>query len=214
LVFSVLSRGSSFASWASGYDDSALQRVLFEPVHCSVLEQLRLHASGAASLLDVGCGTGRLLRLAAQFYPLAVGLDPCLDMIEAGRRRDPSASPLFVCGVAERLPFPTGTFDVVTSTLSLRHWQDPMSGLRELARVLSEAGTLVIADAQPSPWPAPRHRFRRRRGSGGPLELLAIRCGLEIVDQGVAPSLFAVQVLTARHLRALRPSRFVVAPDT
>lgn len=150
-------------------------------------------------MLDVGCGTGRLAQAATQRYPLVVGLDPCLDMIEARRCRGASAGPLFVCAMAERLPFASGTFDVVTSTLSLRHWEDPRRGLGELARVMSQAGTLVIADAQPSSWPAPRRRLLRRRGSVGPLGLLAVRCGLEVIDVEAASSLFAVQVLTARH---------------
>ena len=72
----MLSRGSPFASWASGYDDSALQSLLYEPVHNAVVEQLRRHAPTARRLLDVGCGTGRLLETTGQRYPIVVGLDP------------------------------------------------------------------------------------------------------------------------------------------
>lgn len=198
----MLSRGSLFASWAAGYDDSALQASLYEPVHRSVMEQLRLHAPQAVSMLDIGCGTGRLVHAATQRFPLAVGLDPCLDMLQVGRSRGAPAGGIFVCGMAERLPFATGTFDVVTSTLSLRHWDDRTRGLEELARVLSKAGTLVIADAQPGSWPPPKRRLRRRQENGWSLRVMAVRCGLEIIDQRVAPSLFTVHVLTARHQRS------------
>jgi ubiquinone/menaquinone biosynthesis C-methylase UbiE len=196
----VLSRGSPFASWASGYDDSALQSLLYEPVHGAVIEQLRRHAPSAGHLLDVGCGTGRLLETTAQQYPLVVGLDPCLEMLEAARWRTAPLERGLVCARAERLPFRTGAFDVVTSTLSLRHWHDPALGLRELARVLSGAGTLVIADAPPHPARRPgRRRWRRQTSAFGHLRRMAARCGLTVVDERVAPSLFTVDVITARH---------------
>lgn len=195
----MLSRGSPFASWASGYDDSALQSLLYEPVHNAVIEQLRRHAPTARRLLDVGCGTGRLLETTGHAYPLVVGLDPCLEMLEAARWRSAPLGGL-VCARAERLPFRTGAFDVVTSTLSLRHWHDPALGLRELARVLSETGTLVIADAPPHPARTTRRRrWRRRESAFGHLRRMAARCGLTVVDERVAPSLFTVHVITAGH---------------
>lgn len=150
-------------------------------------------------MLDVGCGTGRLVQAAAQRYPLVVGLDPCLEMLEVARWRSAPPGSGLVCAMAERLPFGTGTFDVVTSTLSLRHWEDPTLGLGELTRVLSEAGTLVIADATPDPWPPPKRRLRRRHGNRGHLRQVAARCGLSVIDERVAPSLFEVHVLTCRQ---------------
>jgi len=150
-------------------------------------------------MLDVGCGTARLVHAAAQRYPFAIGLDPCLDMLEAGRRREASADRVLVCAMAEQLPFATGTFAVVTSTLSIRHWEDPIRGLEELARVLSETGTLVIADSAPNPWPPSKHRLRRRRRDGGPLGRMATRCGLAVIDERVAPRLFEVHVLVCRR---------------
>lgn len=159
-----------------------------------------MHAQRGGRMLDVGCGTGQLVHAAAQQYPLVVGLDPCLDMLEVGRLRGSSAGRVVVvCAMAEQLPFATGTFDVVTSTLSMRHWEDSTRGLGELTRVLSEVGTLVIADAAPDPWPPPKRRLRRRHGNRGHLRQVAARCGLSVIDERVAPSLFEVHVLTCRH---------------
>ena len=156
-------------------------------------------------MLDVGCGTGRLLQSAGQRYSPLVGVDPCLEMLEAARARnspaDPRQVPMFVGAMAEGLPFADGSFDVVTSTLSLRHWSDPGRGLGELVRVLSPAGTLVLADAEIDLAPAPRCRWRLRRPVGR-LRLLVAQSGLEVVDgqeppvRGPVPR---VQVLTARH---------------
>lgn len=198
---------SRFKCWAPWFDDSVLQSLLFEPTHRVVLQQLRLHAPRAGRMLDIGCGTGRLLWSAAARYSLLVGVDPCMEMLEVARARDGSAEtghrPRFVCAMAEGLPFADGTFDVVTSTLSLRHWDDPARGLRELIRVLSVAGTLVIADAEAGSCRAPSRRWRVRPPVG-PLQLTVVRCGLEVVDghqpvvRGPVPG---VQVLTARHRR-------------
>ena len=203
----LLRERSPFHSWAPWFDDSVLQSLLFVPTHRSVLQQLQLHGPHAGRMLDVGCGTGRLLQFAAQQYSPLVGVDPCIEMLEAAQDRAASAdsgqSPSFVCAMAEGLPFADGTFEVVTSTLSLRHWDDPARGLRELVRVLSAAGTLVIADAAVDSGPVPRRRRLVRRPVGQ-LELLVVRCGLEVVDgreplvRGPVPG---VQVLTARHRR-------------
>jgi ubiquinone/menaquinone biosynthesis C-methylase UbiE len=198
--------GSSFKSWAPWFDDSALQPLLFEPTHQSVLHQLRLHAPGGGRMLDVGCGTGRLLQSAVQRYSLLVGVDPCVEMLESARARaasDVGHQPRFVGGRAEGLPFADETFEVVTSTLSLRHWDDPTRGMRELVRVLSPTGTLVIADAELESRPVLRRRWRIRRPVGQ-LRLLVARSGLEVVGvqeplvRGPVPR---VQVLTARHRR-------------
>lgn len=208
---------SPFKSWAPWYDDSALQSLLFEPTQSAVLQQLQLHAPAGGRMLDVGCGTGRLLQAAAQRYSPLVGVDPCLQMLDAARARDTSAgaghSPSFVCAMAEGMPFAAGTFDVVTSTMSLRHWDNLAQGLGELARVLSAAGTLVIADAEihvaravqrsGNSSPTPR-RHRRVRRPVGQLRLLIDQCGLEVVDDQKAPvrgPVPGVQVLTARPSR-------------
>ena len=39
----------------------------------------------------------------------------------------------FSTGVAERLPYPDGSFDLCVSTTSFDHWEDQEAGLRECA---------------------------------------------------------------------------------
>jgi ubiquinone/menaquinone biosynthesis C-methylase UbiE len=134
---------------------------------------LALSVPGASRrVLDVGCGTGYLLRLLARQCPDAselVGVDPASSMIGAAQQSADDQRLRFVVGAAERLPCPDGAFDMVVSTTSFDHWSDQQAGLCECARVLAAGGHLVLADLF-SPWLVPtllagRHgkaRTRRR----------------------------------------------------
>ncbi len=108
-------------------------------------------------IVDVGCGTGYLLRSLAVRCSDAdslCGIDPSPSMIELANREAPDDRLSFSVGVAERLPYPDGTFDLVVSTTSFDHWSDQLAGLRECARILVPGGRLVLVD-QFSPWLAP-----------------------------------------------------------
>jgi len=190
----------SFESWASTYELSVLQSLLFEPVHRTVLALVREHAPRGARALDVGCGTGRLVNAAQQSIPIAVGVDVSARMLATARCL--RHGPLFVRATAEDLPFASGTFDVVTATLSLRHWWDADRGVRELARVLSPDGVLVVADAD-----LEEEATRlRRRWTFGPthgrqLVQLLSRWGMDIIDYRSAPvhgPVPSIHVLAAR----------------
>ena len=100
-------------------------------------------------VLDVGCGTGLLLRLLADRLPEAkelVGIDAAVGMIAAAKStaNDPRLS--FSNGVAENLPYPDESFDLVISTTSFDHWEDQGAGLVECARVLAPSGHFVLTD--------------------------------------------------------------------
>jgi len=100
-------------------------------------------------VLDVGCGTGYLLRLLAGRYPQATelaGIDAAPSMIEAAEQVAEDQRLRFTIGVAERLPYPDDVFDLVVSTTSFDHWADQQAGLRECARVLAPGGHLMLAD--------------------------------------------------------------------
>jgi SAM-dependent methyltransferase len=87
--------------------------------------------------LEIGVGTGRF----AEPFTIAVGLDPSLAMLSYARRRGVVA----VCGVAEALPFRSGSFDQVLSVAAICFVNDPLAMLREMRRVLRPGGAVVIA---------------------------------------------------------------------
>jgi ubiquinone/menaquinone biosynthesis C-methylase UbiE len=115
-------------------------------------------------VLDVGCGTGYLLRALASHYPGAeelAGIDAAPNMIEAAIRLTDDERLTFAVGVAEHLPCPDASIDVVVSSTSFDHWSDQFAGLRECARVLRPGGQLVLVD-QFSRWLIPTLAVSRR----------------------------------------------------
>jgi ubiquinone/menaquinone biosynthesis C-methylase UbiE len=126
-------------------------------------------------VLDVGCGTGYLLRSLASRCPDArelAGIDPAPSMIRAATVSARDDSLKLSVGVAEQLPYSSGTFDLVVSSTSFDHWSDQQAGLCECARVLQPEGHLVLVD-QFSFWLAPtllasrRGKARTKRRASG-----------------------------------------------
>ena len=75
-------------------------------------------------MLDVGCGTGALLRGLADRLPAAVelaGVDPAPAMIDGARAALGDRSNVhFELALAERLPFADARFDLIVSTVAFR----------------------------------------------------------------------------------------------
>jgi len=137
-----------FDRWAATYDQSVMQRLYFVPVHSKMLDLLvrKRPKEPAGCVIDVGCGTGRLLRAASVRWPEAqlLGVDPAERMIAEATRLNPNA--IFKLASAEALPFPDQTADIVLSSLSFHHWANQEKGLQEIARVLRPGGFFCLAD--------------------------------------------------------------------
>jgi ubiquinone/menaquinone biosynthesis C-methylase UbiE len=103
-------------------------------------------------VLDVGCGTGNLLRSIGKRYPDVdlVGLDPdSKALARAGRKiRRAGLAVRLDRGFAQELPYPGGSFDRVFSSLMLHHLDSASKDdlLAEVRRVLRPDGLLVLAD--------------------------------------------------------------------
>lgn len=93
----------------------------------------RLAGSTNLRVLDVGCGVKPYLPLIASRAVSYRGLDF-------------SAGPLVDdVGLAERLPYPDASFDLVLCTQVLEHTEDPPSVVREIWRVLSPGGLALVS---------------------------------------------------------------------
>jgi ubiquinone/menaquinone biosynthesis C-methylase UbiE len=150
-------RVHTFDRWAASYDLSQLQTALYGPVHDAVLRYARQHVLRPARILDVGCGTGRLLTRIASLYRQAhvVGVDASSEMIKNATVTAvtaPAVRPArFASAAAGQLPFADGLFDLAVVTLSVSHWGDKAAGLAEMSRVMAPDATLVAADVLPAP---------------------------------------------------------------
>jgi ubiquinone/menaquinone biosynthesis C-methylase UbiE len=134
-----------FNHWSLTYENSWGQWLLFDRLQRRVLDMAKKRYT-PNTVLDVGCGTGRLLRKARKYWPQAqlVGVDPADGMIENARRLTPDAK--FYVSQAESLPLPDESVNLAFSTASFHHWQDQEKGLREIKRVLQIGGFLFLAD--------------------------------------------------------------------
>jgi ubiquinone/menaquinone biosynthesis C-methylase UbiE len=100
-------------------------------------------------VLDVGCGTGLLLKELLERAPSltrALGIDPASEMVEIAARENEGSFARFSVETAEQLSAPNNSFDLIVSSTSFSHWHDPGQGLKECARVLAPGGYLVLVD--------------------------------------------------------------------
>jgi ubiquinone/menaquinone biosynthesis C-methylase UbiE len=139
---------AAFEERASGYESGWRGRL-----HHDIADKaIDLALAGSARprrVLDVGCGTGYLLRRLAARVPEArelAGIDAAPAMIETARTMASDSRIQFATATAEKLPYPQETFDLVISTTSFDHWADQRAGLAECFRVLVPGGRLVLID--------------------------------------------------------------------
>lgn len=172
-------------------------------------------------LLDVGCGVGqdlhRIARGFAQLRPSLHGIDLLPDRVERAREAVPAA--VFHVGGAERLPYRSGMFDVITAATVFSSILDGgVAGAvaREMTRVLAPTGTIICYDMRyPNPWNphirAMRARDWRRLFPGARLRLtsltllpqLARRLG--VIAPPVCRRLSVVRVLHSHYLVEIQP---------
>lgn len=139
-----------FCRGAELYD--AAISLLVDPLYARLAEGVVGSAPSSGRALDVGCGPGHLAAHIARRAPglevVGVDLDPTMVELAArrARRLGLSGRLRFQIGDAAALPFPDASFDVVTSTFSLHHWQEPVAGLAEIRRVLKPGATATVYD--------------------------------------------------------------------
>ncbi len=141
----VLSPAEGYRRWASQYgrEPNALQLLESE-----ALRRLFPEVAGA-SVLDLGCGTGRVSHLARERGAARiVAADFSLAMVSQVAA-DPTRSLAPLASAVAPLPFVDASFDLVVCALVLGHVADLHSALESMARVLRPGGRLLISDFHP-----------------------------------------------------------------
>ena len=170
---------------------------------------------GMGRMLDIGCGTGFVISLLAETFEEIHGIDPTPAMLA---RVDVSRGNVTLHdGVAEELPFPDASFDLVTAYSVFHHLADHRPALAEAARVLRPGGVLYV-DLEPN-----RAFWRAiddvEQTSGDRLaefdEIVAreVRAVLHIEDDvqdrfAIEPTVFRAAEYIKSHLGGFDPAEF------
>ena len=144
--------------WAPSYGNNAAENyekyfvpVIGGPFALDLVNEAGLRPT--ERVLDVGCGTGTIARLAAERVGLngrVSALDVNAAMLTVARSL-PSAIPIkWYETAAESVPLPDASFDVVFCQIALQFVADKVAALREMHRVLRPGGRLLISTPIPN----------------------------------------------------------------
>lgn len=102
-------------------------------------------------VLDIGCGTGFHLRRFAATARRVIGVEPHPDLAALARRRARASSNVSVLdGLAESLPLPDASVDVVHARWAYFFGPGSEPGLAELGRVVRRGGVALVVDNDPT----------------------------------------------------------------
>ncbi|HEY0684843.1 MAG TPA: methyltransferase domain-containing protein [Steroidobacter sp.] len=97
----------------------------------------------SSRVLDLGCGPGTVTIPLARVVGSVVAVDPCVEMIEEGRKLADSGNIQWRCMRAEDATEEVGDFDVVTMGQSF-HWMERDRVLSQVAKLIKPGGGLVL----------------------------------------------------------------------
>ncbi len=149
-----------------------MSRRLLRGVYRRLAADVATVAPEGSAVLDAGTGPGVLLVELAERRPdlQLTGVDLSADMVAAAQRnlaRFGDRASVHV-GDVTNLPFPDDSFDLIVSSISVHHWDDPEAAVPELARVLRPGGQVYIYDFPFAPF-APFDQLASAAGAGSVL---------------------------------------------
>jgi ubiquinone/menaquinone biosynthesis C-methylase UbiE/uncharacterized protein YbaR (Trm112 family) len=131
-------------SYESSLGEAFQQAEFFERRLENIMTDLSKKCQGGV-LLDVGCGTGKILKHAEKVFENVIGVDISFNMLKIAKERGHEviqADALF-------LPFRVGAFDIAVIYSVLHHIYDYASSLIEVSRVIKTGG-LLYTDWDPN----------------------------------------------------------------
>ena len=142
--------------------------------------------------VDLGTGTGAVLRRFSSRAQQSIGIDSSRDMLAMARLNLEAAgirNSQVRHGEIYALPFPDGFSDFVTIHQVLHFLEDPVRALGEAARILSPGGRLMIVDFAPHDVDDLRtaHAHRRLGVAAENMAQWLHRAGLNLMQHDVLP---------------------------
>jgi ubiquinone/menaquinone biosynthesis C-methylase UbiE len=146
-----------------------------------------------ATVLEVGAGTGNFLSLFSGVAGRLIASDLTRGMLEVARRRHDGIEVVAADGA--RLPFRSGSIELVATAQALHHIQEPLPVLSEMRRVVADEGrALVVDQVAPESYEQassmnrldvmrdPTHAATRPASA---FRIMVSKAGLDIVDEQV-----------------------------
>ncbi len=97
------------------------------------------------SLLDIGCGTGVVIKnIAKKHNGTYYGIDPSPSMINIANKNNINVT--FILGSNRKLP-KNKKFDIIFSSLSFHHWPDKETAITYILNSLKPGGTFIIYES-------------------------------------------------------------------
>jgi len=112
-----------------------------EPLFAALLEAAAVQPG--TRLLDIGCGSGLLMCLAAGHGAVVTGVDVAPGLLDVAAGRLPAAD-LWLADM-QQLPFGEAAFDVVTAVNAIQFAAEPPVALAEAARACRPGGLVGVA---------------------------------------------------------------------
>ncbi len=177
---------------------------LSEPSACReyVAVQHRLDVRAGDRLLDVACGSGLAIELAAVRGAVCAGIDASTRLVAVAKDRNPSSD--IRVGDMEALPWDDQSFDIVTSFRGI--WGTTPTAVEEAHRVLAPGGRLAITvwgnvGKSPGAWMMAPFRWATEEkvqhqadmvslGRPGVGEAFLDRCGFDVAERFEIPFVF------------------------
>lgn len=167
-----------------------------------ILDKYKL-APGSIRVLDVGCGTGAVMQFLKERGWEVYGVDPNSEAL--GYCADKGLT--VKSGTAEKIDFPTGSFDIVLALDVLEHTDDDGLSVNEIKRILKPRGIFICT--------VPAHQFlwsyhdeylhHQRRYSKQQLLTLLTQAGMKVKLMSYIHAGIFLPVALARWIKGVLP---------
>ena len=201
-----------------GYGDYASQEQEYLATFADDVRRIREFASGGR-LLEVGCGFGYFLEVAARAGFDVQGVDASPRAVAESSRRLPGR--IFQGAVSEVPELEERRFDVIFASHLIEHISEPLPFVRDLATRLEPGGHLVLVTPNVKSWLArisgsrwvsfkiPEHVVFYAPDTIG---RLLRECGLEVLAVDPAYQVYRLPFLMSRVRQLVRPADRLIPP--
>ena len=132
----------SFSKRASKYDSGWVSKHA-QKLYYLLIKEIQIHEN--ATVLDVGCGTGTILKALSDKCNInGFGIDAEEKMLEIARQKCPQID--FSIQRCDNTNFSSSTFDIIIASLAYHHFDNREGFAKEAGRIIKTGGILYIAD--------------------------------------------------------------------